>query len=167
MTLLLEEEVEIPFTFDYRKVAEDVISQALEVENFPYDVEVSLVLTNDEEIHTLNQQFREIDRSTDVLSFPMMDYPAPGDFSLLDLSAVSENEELILGDIVISVEHVMAQAKEYGHSFKREYAFLIAHSMLHLMGYDHMSPEEASIMEERQSYILDLLHITREKEKNV
>lgn len=139
MTLLLEEEVEIPFTFDYRKVAEDVISQALEVENFPYDVEVSLVLTNDEEIHTLNQQFREIDRSTDVLSFPMMDYPAPGDFSLLDLSAVSENEELILGDIVISVEHVMAQAKEYGHSFKREYAFLIAHSMLHLMGYDHMS----------------------------
>ena len=167
MTLLLEEEVEIPFTFDYRKVAEDVISQALEVENFPYDVEVSLVLTNDEEIHTLNQQFREIDRSTDVLSFPMMDYPAPGDFSLLDLSAVSENEELILGDIVISVEHVMAQAKEYGHSFKREYAFLIAHSMLHLMGYDHMSPEEASIMEERQSYILDLLHITREEEKNV
>lgn len=167
MTLLLEEEVEIPFTFDYRKVAEDVISQALEVENFPYDVEVSLVLTNDEEIHTLNQQFREIDRSTDVLSFPMMDYPAPGDFSLLDLSAVSENEELILGDIVISVEHVMAQAKEYGHSFKREYAFLIAHSMLHLMGYDHMSPEEASIMEERQSYILDLLQITREEEKNV
>lgn len=167
MTLLLEEEVEIPFTFDYRKVAEDVISQALEVENFPYDVEVSLVLTNDEEIHTLNQQFREIDRSTDVLSFPMMDYPAPGDFSLLDLSAVSENEELILGDIVVSVEHVMAQAKEYGHSFKREYAFLIAHSMLHLMGYDHMSPEEASIMEERQSYILDLLQITREEEKNV
>ena len=61
----------------------------------------------------------------------------------------------------------MAQAKEYGHSFKREYAFLIAHSMLHLMGYDHMSPEEASIMEERQSYILDLLHITSEEEKNV
>ena len=72
MTLLLEEEVAVPFTFDYRKVAEDVIAQALEVENFPYDVEVSLVLTNDEEIHTLNQQFREIDRSTDVLSFPMM-----------------------------------------------------------------------------------------------
>ena len=162
MTLLLEEEVAIPFTFDYRKVAEDVISQALEVENFPYDVEVSLVLTNDEEIHTLNQQFREIDRSTDVLSFPMMDYPAPGDFSLLDLSAVSENEELILGDIVISVEHVMAQAKEYGHSLKREMAFLTAHSMLHLMGYDHMEEDERIVMEKKQEEILQNLGITRD-----
>lgn len=167
MTLLLEEEVDIPFSFDYRKVAEDVIDKALEVEEFPYEVEVSLVLTDDAAIHELNQQFREMDRSTDVLSFPMMDYPAPGDFSLLDLSATSENDELILGDIVISVDHVLAQAKEYGHSQKREYAFLIAHSMLHLMGYDHMTPDEATLMEEKQSYILDLLHITREEEKNV
>jgi len=167
MTLLLEEEVDIPFSFDYRKVAEDVIDKALEVEEFPYEVEVSLVLTDDAAIHELNQQFREMDRSTDVLSFPMMDYPAPGDFSLLDLSATSENDELILGDIVISVDHVLAQAKEYGHSWKREYAFLIAHSMLHLMGYDHMTPDEATLMEEKQSYILDLLHITREEEKNV
>ena len=159
MTLLLEEEVDIPFSFDYRKVAEDVIDKALEVEEFPYEVEVSLVLTDDAAIHELNQQFREMDRSTDVLSFPMMDYPAPGDFS--------ENDELILGDIVISVDHVLAQAKEYGHSRKREYAFLIAHSMLHLMGYDHMTPDEATLMEEKQSYILDLLHITREEEKNV
>lgn len=167
MTLLLEEEVDIPFSFDYRKVAEDVIDKALEVEEFPYEVEVSLVLTDDAAIHELNQQFREMDRSTDVLSFPMMDYPAPGDFSLLDLSATSENDELILGDIVISVDHVLSQAKEYGHSRKREYAFLIAHSMLHLMGYDHMTPDEATLMEEKQSYILDLLHITREEEKNV
>ncbi len=167
MTLLLEEEVEVPFSFDYRKVAEEVIDQALEVEEFPYEVEVSLVITDDRAIHELNQQFREMDRSTDVLSFPMMDYPAPGDFSLLDLSATSENDELILGDIVISVDHVLAQAKEYGHSIKREYAFLIAHSMLHLMGYDHMTPDEAALMEEKQSYILDLLHITREEEKNV
>ena len=167
MTLLLEEEVDIPFSFDYRKVAEDVIDKALEVEEFPYEVEVSLVLTDDAAIHELNQQFREMDRSTDVLSFPMMDYPAPGDFSLLDLSATSENDELILGDIVISVDHVLAQAKDHGHSRKREYAFLIAHSMLHLMGYDHMTPDEATLMEEKQSYILDLLHITREEEKNV
>ena len=167
MTLLLEEEVDIPLSFDYRKVAEDVIDKALEVEEFPYEVEVSLVLTDDAAIHELNQQFREMDRSTDVLSFPMMDYPAPGDFSLLDLSATSENDELILGDIVISVDHVLAQAKEYGQSRKREYAFLIAHSMLHLMGYDHMTPDEATLMEEKQSYILDLLHITREEEKNV
>ena len=86
---------------------------------------------------------------------------------MLDLSATSENDELSLGDIVISVDHVLSQAKEYGHSRKREYAFLIAHSMLHLMGYDHMTPDEATLMEEKQSYILDLLHITREEEKNV
>ncbi len=167
MTLLLEEDVDVPFSFDYRKVAEEVIDKALEVEEFPYEVEVSLVLTDDAAIHELNQQFREMDRSTDVLSFPMMDYPTPGDFSLLDLSATSEKDELILGDIVISVDHVLAQAEEYGHSIKREYAFLIAHSMLHLMGYDHMTPDEAALMEEKQSYILDLLHITREEEKNV
>ena len=91
----------------------------------------------------------------------MMDYPAPGDFSLLDLLATSENDELILGDIVISVDHVLAQAKEYGHSRKREYAFLIAHSMLHLLGYDHMTPGEAAVMETKQAKALEELGITR------
>ncbi len=167
MTLLLEEEVDIPFSFDYRKVAEDVIDKALEVEEFPYEVEVSLVLTDDAAIHELNQQFREMDRSTDVLSFPMMDYPAPGDFSLLDLSATSENDELIFRRYCDFCRSCFGAGKEYGHSRKREYAFLIAHSMLHLMGYDHMTPDEATLMEEKQSYILDLLHITREEEKNV
>ncbi len=167
MTLLLDEEVDIPFTFDYEEVAKNVIEKALDTEDFPYDVEVSLLLTDDTAIHELNQQFRQIDRSTDVLSFPMMDYPAPGDFSALDFSCVSDNDELILGDIVISIDHVLAQAKAYGHSDLREYAFLIAHSMLHLMGYDHMTEEEAKVMETKQSNILDLLDITREEKVNV
>lgn len=167
MTLLLEEETNVPFSFDYKEVAERVIDKALETEGFPYDTEVSLLLTDDAAIKEMNQQFRQIDRATDVLSFPMMDYPAPGDFSMLDLSAVSEEGELILGDIVISVEHVLSQAREYGHSNKREYAFLIAHSMLHLMGYDHMTEQESAVMEKRQEQILDLLHITREEEKDV
>lgn len=162
MTLLLEEEVAIPFSFDYRATAEAVISEALSAEDFPYEVQVSMILTDDASIHEMNLSYRSMDRATDVLSFPMMDYPSPGDFSALDLSCATEEGELILGDIVISVEHVLAQAAEYNHSIRREFAFLIAHSMLHLMGYDHMSPSEAADMEERQRRILDTLHITRE-----
>jgi probable rRNA maturation factor len=95
----------------------------------------------------------------------MVEYPAGGDFSgLADMTDIvdPQTNEVLLGDIVISVDHVEAQAKEYGHSIKREYAFLIAHSMLHLMGYDHMTPEEATIMEQKQELILQKLRITRE-----
>ena len=152
----------------YNTLIKNVLENCFQVEKLDKTkLYVNIILTTPEEIKTINKTYRNIDEATDVLSFPMMDYPAPGDFSLLDLSATSENDELILGDIVISVDHVLAQAKEYGHSRKREYAFLIAHSMLHLMGYDHMTPDEATLMEEKQSYILDLLHITREEEKNV
>ena len=167
MTLYFEEEGDVKLPLECEALAKRVVEEALDYVGCPYEAEVNLLLTENAQIHEMNKEFRGIDRATDVLSFPMMDYPAPGDFSLLDLSATSENDELILGDIVISVDHVLAQAKEYGHSRKREYAFLIAHSMLHLMGYDHMTPDEATLMEEKQSYILDLLHITREEEKNV
>ena len=163
MTLLLEEEVEIPFSFDYKQVAEDVVKQTLAFEEFPYEVEISMVLTDDASIHQLNQEFRHMDRATDVLSFPMLSYATAGDYSEIDENICSDSGEILLGDIVISVEHVLAQAEEFGHSQKREFAFLIAHSMLHLLGYDHMSPEEASIMEKKQTKILELLHITREE----
>ena len=163
MTLLLEEEVEIPFSFDYKQVAEDVVKQTLAFEEFPYEVEVSMVLTDDASIHQLNQEFRHMDRATDVLSFPMLSYTTAGDYSEIDENICSDSGEILLGDIVISVEHVLAQAEEFGHSQKREFAFLIAHSMLHLLGYDHMSPEEASIMEKKQTKILEFLHITREE----
>jgi probable rRNA maturation factor len=165
MTLQIEEEVKFPFDFDPSQVARDVITQALTEEGFPYEAEVELTLTDDETIRQLNQQFRQIDRSTDVLSFPMVEYPAGGDFSgLADMTDIvdPQTNEVLLGDIVISVDHVETQAKEYGHSIKREYAFLIAHSMLHLMGYDHMTPEEATVMEQKQELILQKLRITRE-----
>ena len=163
MTLLLEEEVEIPFSFDYKQVAEDVVKQTLAFEEFPYEVEVSMVLTDDASIHQLNQEFRHMDRATDVLSFPMLSYTTAGDYSEINENICSDSGTILLGDIVISVEHVLAQAEEFGHSQKREFAFLIAHSMLHLLGYDHMSPEEASIMEKKQTKILEFLHITREE----
>ena len=113
----------------------------------------------------MNREHRGIDRPTDVLSFPNVDYETPADFSGIEDSIEDyfdpESGELCLGDIVISVDKVLEQAKEYGHSPKREYAFLIAHSMLHLLGYDHMEPEEAAVMEHKQEEILNRLGITR------
>lgn len=165
MTLYYEEEVSAQFGFDCESVAAAVINAVLDYEHCPYEAEVSLTLTNNEEIHKINLEQRGIDAPTDVLSFPMTDYPVPGDFAFLeeqDDCFHPESGELLLGDIVISVDRVKSQAKEYGHSERREYAFLIAHSMLHLLGYDHMEPEEAQEMEAKQEAILQELHITRE-----
>ena len=114
----------------------------------------------------MNLEQRGIDRPTDVLSFPMIEYDAPGDFSVIDEETGDafnpETGELMLGDIVISKEKVLSQAEEYGHSPKREYAFLIAHSMLHLSGYDHMEEDEAKVMEAKQEQVLASLGITRD-----
>ena len=165
MSFFLEEEVEVDFTFDYKQIAEKVVNYCIEREKFPYEAEVNLTLTDNEGIHIINKEYREIDRPTDVLSFPMLSYDAPGDFSFL----MEENEddfnpdtgEAMLGDIIISVDKVKEQAREYGHSELREFAFLITHSMLHLFGYDHMEPEQAEVMERRQREILEELQITR------
>lgn len=165
MTLTVEEEVEIPFDFDYKELAKTVIEQAMESEQFPYEAELNLMLVDNETIAQINADYRDIDRATDVLSFPMIEYETPGDFSKIEDAAEDnfnpDTGELILGDIIISVPKVLEQAEEYGHSIKREYAFLITHSMLHLFGYDHMEPEEAAIMEHKQRKILDDLQITR------
>lgn len=165
MSFYLEEECEVLFDFDYRKLAQTVIDFCLEHEKFEYAVEVNLTLTNNEGIHIINKEYRQIDRPTDVLSFPLLSYDKPGDFSFLE----DENEdnfnpdtgEVMLGDIIISVEKVFEQANEYGHSPRREFAFLITHSMLHLFGYDHMEPDEAAVMEAKQKDILEGLNILR------
>ena len=165
MTILVENEAEREFDFDYEEVIEAVINKTLETENCPYETEVNVLLTGNEEIHEANKEFRGIDRPTDVLSFPMVDYEFPSDFSCVDENPESylnpETDELLLGDIMISVDKVYEQANEYGHSRKREFAFLIAHSMLHLLGYDHIDEEERKVMEEKQEAILDALGITR------
>lgn len=167
MTLQLENEQEQELTFDYEQVAEQVITEVLDMEECPYESEVSLTLTDNVEIQRLNKEFRQMDRPTDVLSFPLVDFQNPAEYDLLESDRWEvyfnpESGELMLGDIVISVERAMEQAKEFGHSLKREYAFLIAHSMLHLLGYDHLVPEEAKVMEERQEAVLGKLNITRE-----
>ena len=105
-----------------------------------------------------------MDKATDVLSFPMVDYETPGEFDFLeerDDCFHPETGELLLGDIVISKEKVLSQAEEFGHSPMREYAFLIAHSMLHLSGYDHIEEEERSIMERMQRELMEEIGILR------
>lgn len=164
MTIDFENEQEQTFDFDFLEVASQVIDTVLDQEGCPYEAEVSLVLTTDEEIHRTNLEFREIDRPTDVLSFPMVDFPAPADYSVLeddDSCFHPESGELMLGDIMISIPRAVEQAAAYGHSVKREYAFLIAHSMLHLLGYDHMEDCERLVMEEKQELALQQLHIKR------
>ncbi len=165
MSFILEEEVKVPFSFEYEKLAEQVINHCLDYANFPYEAEINLTLTDNAGIHIINKEFREIDRPTDVLSFPMLNYTLPGDFSFLDEEDNDDfnpdTGEALLGDIVISVEKVLEQAESYGHSVEREYAFLITHSMLHLFGYDHMTEEEAAIMEAKQTEILTQMNILR------
>ena len=164
MSLFIEEEGDVTLPFDIKEVAERVTAAALECEKCPYEAEINLLLTTDEEIRKMNREYRQTDRATDVLSFPMLEYDAPADFSFLDEAEDAfdpESGELVLGDIVISKEKVLAQAEEYGHSPLREYAFLIAHSMLHLFGYDHVEDDEREVMEERQRVIMEAVNIPR------
>lgn len=126
-----------------------------------------LTITDDDGIQELNRQFREIDRPTDVLSFPNVSYDEPGDFSVMDGEQKNDllnpdTGNIMFGDIVVNENRVRSQAEEYGHSTKREFAFLIAHSMLHLCGYDHMEEDEAAVMEKKQSDVLNSLGITRD-----
>ena len=165
MSFILEEEVIVPFEFDYASLAEKVVNSCLDYAGFPYEAEVNLTLTDNEGIHTINKEFRQIDRPTDVLSFPMLSYETAGEFAFLDDEDCDDfnpdTGEALLGDIVISVEKVLEQADNFGHSIEREYAFLITHSMLHLFGYDHMTEEEAAVMESKQTEILNELNILR------
>lgn len=126
------------------------VRTTLRSEKFPDDAEVSVTLTDNEEIHVLNREYRGVDRPTDVLSFPMAeDDENIGDFDM-DKNAV------LLGDIVISVEKIEEQAKEYMHSFERELAYLVIHSTLHLLGYDHVTGEDdEKAMTQKQDKIIE------------
>ncbi|MBE5996865.1 MAG: rRNA maturation RNase YbeY [Lachnospiraceae bacterium] len=172
MTVLIEneypaEKAEKIFDFDLQETAELVMETFLDEEQCPYEASVSITITDDGAIREINREHRGVDASTDVLSFPMVQYPAPADFSVLEEEGMEseafdpDSGELMLGDVVLSADHIAAQAESYGHPVRREYAFLIVHSLLHLAGYDHMVPEEAEVMESRQRAILDKCGITR------
>ncbi len=167
MTYEIEYEASIKLDVPYQVIIQRVIDQAMEQEDCPYEAEVSVTLTDNAGIKEINKEFRGIDSETDVLSFPMVQYPSPADFGILEDESLTfeyfnpETGELLLGDIIISVEKVLEQAEKYGHSVTRELAFLVAHSMLHLFGYDHMEEQERLLMEGRQSMLLEGLGITR------
>lgn len=164
MTVTIEKEQRPEFDFEYEKLTEEVIEAAIEWERFPYEAEVNVLLVTVEEIREINWEHRQIDSSTDVLSFPMIMYEKPGDFSKIEQDEYNFNldtGEVLLGDIILCVDKVKEQAQNYGHSQKREYAFLILHSILHLFGYDHMTEEEAAVMEQKQREILEYINILR------
>ena len=139
MTVNIDYEADKKLDFDYEKIIREVINGALDFEECPYETEVNVVLT---------------------------DYVRPGDFSVLEEGLTEdffnpESGELILGDIILSVDKIIEQAASYGHSQQRELGFLVAHSMLHLFGYDHMQDEEREVMEEKQRDILNMLNLKR------
>lgn len=138
---------------DFEKLVEDCTRAALEEEEIEDDAEVSVTLVDNARIHELNSEFREIDRETDVLSFPL------GDENGFEVDP--DKDAILLGDIVISLEKAQTQAEEYGHSFRREVAFLLTHSLFHLLGYDHTTEDEEKEMFAKQEKVLTKLGITR------
>lgn len=164
MTITIENEYTGEMPADYKTIIENVIEEACDYIECPYEAAVEVLLTDNDEIHEINLSHREIDRPTDVLSFPMNDYNAPGDFTDIEEMGTFDPDsgELMLGDIVVSMDKVASQAEEFGHSKERELAFLIAHSMLHLFGYDHMEEGEREIMEQKQDEILANKGYTRD-----
>ena len=138
-------------TYKLKRLVRLSVEAALAFEGYGNTCEVSVTFTDDVGIRELNRSFRNIDSATDVLSFPLFDFEGSEE------PAVDELENM-LGDIVISLERAEAQAEEYGHSFEREVAFLTVHSMLHLLGYDHVNSEEEELdMRRRQTAIMEML----------
>ena len=157
----------IPITADVPGISDEkrafirkVIRTALAAEGVTFPCEIDVLLTHDAGIHQINRDMRQVDRATDVLSFPEFDL-TPG--QLPDEEDADPGTGLVpLGDMVISMEHVAAQAKEYGHSNRRELAYLVVHSVLHLLGYDHLDegPMKAQ-MRGREEAIMAELGLTR------
>ena len=170
MNIYIENEYDREIDVDYTDIINKVVCQAVDFIKCPYECEIYVLLTDNSGIQTINNCQRNIDAPTDVLSFPLIDYKEPGDFSVVDGDTCDyfnpESGELMLGDIIISMDRVYEQAKSYNHSNTRELAFLVAHSMLHLFGYDHIDEEERKQMEDLQEQILNEKGYTRDYEEN-
>lgn len=152
MTLYIDNRTTFEWGEKWQEIIKKAVRTSLDYEEFEkkykFECEISVSIVTNEEIQKLNKEFRNIDKATDVLSFPMCT------FDMGEAFDYNENDEIILGDIVISIDKAKEQAEEYGHSLEREIAFLTVHSMLHLMGYDHMEAEEEKEMIKKQKEIL-------------
>ncbi len=150
----------LPLTYKLKMLVRRAVETTLDYEQYENPIEVSVTFTDNEGIRELNRKFRNIDRATDVLSFPLFDYTGESEEPPVD--------EFVgmLGDIVISLEQAKKQAEEFGHSFEREAAFLTVHSMLHLLGYDHEAGgDEEADMRRRQREILDRMGLSLRETK--
>lgn len=138
----------------YKEIIKKVLKKCFEIEKLENkNLYVNVVLTNAKNIKSINKEHRGIDKETDVLSFPM--------FEKNEIANLDNTNEDILGDMVISIERVEEQAKEYGHSFQRELAYMVVHSFYHLLGYDHMTEEDKKEMREKEENVLGILGIRR------
>lgn len=161
MITIENEQDKIAIDRKIESIIEKTIKMCMKSEQLDKNYDVSVLIVDDEEIRSINKEHRNIDKSTDVLSFPMADFKDgqlisdEGDYDL-------EMDELILGDIIISAETAKRQAETYGHSFEREMAFLTAHSCFHLLGYDHMEEDEEKVMFKKQEDILKEIGLPRE-----
>ncbi len=158
---ITNERNKIELTDELSTLIEKVIKTALFIHDINCDVEISLLFTDADEIREINKTYRNIDKSTDVLSFPQLEFNKEG---VIDEEYIPKDEGypyLSLGDVVINVEQVYIQAQEFGHSKERETGYLVAHSILHLLGYDHMQEDEKLIMRAKEEEIMSLLGIER------
>jgi len=153
MTVIVENESSHEFSLEQENMVHKIIEEALKMESYNSEAEISVTIVTNEKIQELNNTFRDKNSVTDVLSFPQIDF-ALGE-------SAPEKGEYLLGDIVFSFDKAIQQAEEYGHNLDREIGFFIAHSMLHLMGYDHQDDDSEQIMFEKQEKILNMIGLIR------
>ena len=158
MAIYIEKETETEFDFqDVEGTIELAVNAVFEDKDLPDELDVNVLIVGAEEIREINRENRGIDSTTDVLSFPYFEYEVPGEFD----GEIYEDMENILGDIILCADRIISQAEEYGHSQKRELAFLVVHSMLHLTGYDHIEESDGDIMRAQEKRIMEIIGISR------
>lgn len=156
----------IEVTEELNALLKSIIDYTLKEENVTLEYELSLIFVDNDSIKEINREYRGIDKETDVLSFPMLEYPAGKVFKDVYINfkfdeSFFDDEFLVLGDIAVSLEKALEQSIEFGHSYLRETAYLIVHSTLHLLGYDHMEEEDKVLMRKREEEILESFSISR------
>lgn len=166
MILLDNRQNKIEISEELENNIKKMIDFTLREEKLIIDYEVSVIFVDNNQIKKLNNQFRGIDRVTDVLSFPMLEYEKGKVYKQLYTDHVFsdydlDDGKLVLGDIALSLEKAMEQSKEFGHSFQREVCYLLIHSVLHLLGYDHIDEEDKVVMRKNEEYILNKFNINR------
>ena len=156
------------FAFNVENLTERILAEAMLIEKVPFDISINISIVADKKIKNINKEERNIDKVTDVLSFPVVEYKKPATYNVfyknkkLDIDYLDlDTNTVFMGDIVINKNRVLSQSKLYNHSIKREYAFLLTHSFLHLVGFDHMKKIDEEKMCKEQEKILTKLKISR------